>query len=410
MSVAPLNEDDAQIAGASDVAMSALAFEMPSDVIYLDCAAHGPRLRSVADAARAALCEGALPWRPDWERLQCQTERVRRLAARIFAAPSHESCADQHDDAVALIPSAAYGISIAARNLPLARGTSVLVLDGQFPSNTLPWQQRCAEVGARLAVVERGSHGDWTEAVLATLEADDSIRIAALPQVYWQDGERLDLDRIALRTQALGIALVLDLSQSLGALPVDLARWQPQFAVSVGYKWMLGPPGLAYLWVAPAWRSEGVSIEQHWSARDASEVWSRSPAAVVSYARGARRFGAGGVVDAMRLAMAEAAMQQILAWTIERIAGALQQRTRQVQDALAADARPWRWRAGAAHFIGVTPPPCDAGALADRLRAEGVRLTQRGLTLRIAPYLHLDDLALARAMDRVIAAANAAHA
>src|SRR3546814_3159630 len=66
---------------------------------------------------------------------------------------------------------------------------------------------------------------------------------------------------------------VLDLSQSLGALPAGIARWRPDFVASVGYKWLLGPRGLSWLWAAPRWREEGVAIEQHWSARDAGDGW-----------------------------------------------------------------------------------------------------------------------------------------
>ena len=49
----------------------------------------------------------------------------------------------------------------------------------------------------------------------------------------------------------MGAALVLDLTQSIGALLFDVARVRPDFAVAAGYKWMMGPYTLGFLYVAP---------------------------------------------------------------------------------------------------------------------------------------------------------------
>ena len=130
-------------------------------------------------------------------------------------------------DGVAFVPSAAYGMSIAARNTPLARGQSVLVLDDQFPSSVLPWRQRCDEAGAQLVVVRRADGQDWTDAVLHALASDPGIHVLVLPQAHWRDGALLDLDRIAVQVHAREARLVLDLSQSLGVLPVRLDAWRP---------------------------------------------------------------------------------------------------------------------------------------------------------------------------------------
>ena len=217
------------------------AFVAP-DGLYLDCAAHGPPLRGVRAAAMAALQDDSTNWfGTHWRE---RVERLRTLAAQLF---------DGDADALALVPSAAYGLSLAARNLPLQRGEAVLVLDGQFPSNLLPWQQRCVEVGARMVVARRDPRHDWTAAVLRALDKEPGIATLALPHVHWQDGTLLDLTAIANRARQRDARLVLDLSQSLGVLPVDLDAWRPDFVVAVGYKWLLGPYGLAYVWAASHW-------------------------------------------------------------------------------------------------------------------------------------------------------------
>lgn len=378
-----------------DLSHAASAFAMPTGSLYLDSAAQGPCLRSVLAAGHAALDASVAPSALPFEVLEAQIETLRaRAAASLF---------DDDVEGVGLIPSAAYGIATAARNLPLAAGDAVLVLDGQFPSNLLPWQQRCADVGARIVVAVRGDGNDWTQAVLVALEAEPRVRIVALPQAHWHDGALLDLDRIAMRVRDAGAALVLDLSQSLGALPVDLTRWQPDFIAAVGYKWLLGPSGLAWLWASPRWRAEGVAIEQHWSARD-NEVWRCARGHTSRHRPGARRFDAGGVTDPLRVAMADAGLAQVQAWRVSRIArglGALTDTFDRALDAHGLD--DWKTSRHAPHFTALRPPPGVLDAVATAFARERIVCTRRYGLLRIAPHLHVD----ASAMERVAGIAAA---
>jgi selenocysteine lyase/cysteine desulfurase len=369
------------------------AFDLPPGVVYLDTAAHAPMLHSVRDAGVAALEQGNRPWTPDAQAWDARVDRARASAAHWF---------DGDADGIAFIPSAAYGMSTAARNLPLAAGDAVLVLDGQFPSNLLPWQQRTAETCARIVVSRRKPGQGWTDAVLETLDHVD-VRIAALSQAHWHDGALLDMDAIAERAHARGVALVLDLSQSLGVLPADVARWKPEFVVSVGYKWLLGPFGLALLWAAPRWREHGSAIEQHWAARD-DDVWRLDPQAAPGFGRGARRFDAGGVLDPVRLSMFEAAQLRLHQWET-RVRTELAARI----DALDATLREaglgsWNTVAHAPHFTGLRPPTAEFAKVADALRAAGIACTARHGVLRIAPHLHVSMQEIARAV-RVMAAA-----
>ena len=79
-------------------------------------------------------------------------------------------------------------------------------------------------------------------------------------------------DGAVVGARAVGAGLVIDASQSLGASPLNLERVQPDFVTAVGYKWLLGPYGLGYLYVAPKWRESGVPLEQSWIARAGSEA------------------------------------------------------------------------------------------------------------------------------------------
>jgi selenocysteine lyase/cysteine desulfurase len=356
-------------------------FCLPPGVLYLDTAAHAPMLRSVRQAALDALDAGIAPWRltdADWE---ASIGRVRAMAA---------DCFDGDADSVALVPSAAYGIAVAARNLTLARGEAVLLTPGAFPSQALAWQRRSAEVGARIVVAEPLPGESTSDAVLRRLDHDASIRVLSLAQVDWIDGSVLDLDAIAARAQVAGAALVLDLSQSLGASPARIAQWRPAFAVSVGSKWLLGPGGLSYLWCAAPWRDDGAPIEDHWLARDPQAVWKTDLQHAPPFRDGARRFDAGDVAGPQRLAMAEAGLQQIARWRVERIAPALCARAAALREALQAHGlSSWLPATSDAHVLGVRPPPAQLTAVVQELEQAGVVLTVRRGCLRIAPHLHV---------------------
>ncbi|HEX5694713.1 MAG TPA: aminotransferase class V-fold PLP-dependent enzyme [Arenimonas sp.] len=370
------------------------AFVADEGVLYLDCAAQGPRLRSVHDAAMAAMELTARPWNAPPVMPQDLREQLRSRLARLF---------DDDADAIALVPSAAYGLATAARNLPLGPGDEVLVLDGQFPSNLLCWQQRCAEVGAGLRGVRREAGQDWTDAVLAAIADGPRLRIATLPQVRWDDGAVLDLDRITAALQARDIRLVLDLSQSLGVLPVDLARWRPDFVASVGYKWLLGARGLACLWVAPRWRTRGSAIESHWYGRDAGPEWRFALAPATPFAAGARRYDAGGLDGLVPLTMALAAIDQVLDWQPAQIAGALKACTGALDEQLdRAGLSDWRTPGHAPHITALRPPVDRVDRAFKALRQVRIACTNRYGLLRIAPHLHVAPADMARVVEAIV--------
>lgn len=356
------------------------AFVLPGTAIYLDGASKGPRLRRVQQAAHAALDRGAMAWMLPHADVLAQLEGTRQLAADLLFGGDV--------DGVAMVPSAAYGLATAARNLPVQRDQAVLVLDGQFPSNLLAWQQRCADVGAQVVAAIPAPGQTLTDAVLAQLARIPRIAVVTLPQSYWHDGRMLDLDRIAPAVHAAGAALVLDLSQSAGVLPIELARWRPDFVVTVGYKWLMGPIGLAWLWAAPRWRAAGTPIEHHWLARDVGQDWRFPIDAPPPYLPGARRFDAGAINDPVRLVMAAGGLAQLQHWGLARVATALGELTDALDDAL--DARglsEWKTPGHAPHIAGLRVPKDRLEAVAAAFAARGIICSRRDGGLRLAPVL-----------------------
>ncbi|MBM3516499.1 MAG: aminotransferase class V-fold PLP-dependent enzyme [Alphaproteobacteria bacterium] len=370
-------------------------FEIPEDVAYFNCAYVSPLMASVSAAGARGIARKVRPW--ELETIDFFTEAD---AARAAFAPLIGASADD----IAIVPAASYGIALAANNLPLAPGRRIVVLAEQHPSNVLVWRERARATGAELLAIPRPGDGNWTGAVLGAL--DERTAIAALPQCHWTDGGLLDLEPIGARCRAVGAALVLDLTQSCGALPFDVARVRPDFAVSACYKWLLGPYTLGFLYAAPH-RQAGAPIENSHFQR----LQDRSFGGPVTYPEafepGARRYDMGERANFTAMPMAIAAFEQIRAWGLANIAETLAAHTRAIADharsfGLAVPPDPHR----APHFLGIRFPAGLPAELPARLRAAKVFVSVRGGdSLRISPHVWISSGDIARLLDALSAAA-----
>ena len=358
-------------------------FDLPGDVAYLNCAYMSPLLRRAAEVGAAALARKCRPWTISSDDFFADSERARKLFAALLGATA---------DDVAIVPAASYGLALAAANLPLAPGLRILVLAEQFPSNLYTWRELAQRARGAVVTVERPADGDWTGAVLAGL--DERVAIAALPHCHWTDGGLLDLVAIGRRCRAVGSALVLDLTQSLGALPLDLAAVDPDFLVCAGYKWLLGPYSLGYLYVAPRHHG-GRALEQNWIARQGSEDFASLSLNSERYQPGARRFDVGERSNFALLPVSIVALEQLLAWRVAAIAATLAARTQAIAEraaGLGLRATAPERRAG--HFLGLRFPQGVPPGLPEHLAEERVYVSLRGDSLRVTPHLynHQQDL------------------
>ena len=117
----PITDPVDEAALAALLAAAAKKFVPVGDVLPLDCAVQGPRLSSVLEAGQAALAAGTTPWTLSFAEWQARIETLRALAA--------DTLFEGDVDGVAMVPSAAFALATAARNLPLGAGDAVLVLD-----------------------------------------------------------------------------------------------------------------------------------------------------------------------------------------------------------------------------------------------------------------------------------------
>ncbi len=365
-------------------------FQIPRDVVWMNCAQMSPMHRSVAAAGQEAVMRKARPWEAAPIHFVPEIEAVRAAFAKLFNATA---------DAIAIIPACSYGIATAANNIALHPSSKVVVVEEQFPSNRLVWERRCKESGASLVVAPRIASGPEKGAITAPLlEAiDTSTAVVSIGGVHWTDGTPIDLMAVARRVREVGAALVLDLTQSLGAVPFDVAAIDPDYAVAPSYKWLLGPYSLGGLYVAPRnW--DGVPLEEsHMDRKDPAVSFSGG---TPPFADGARRFDMGEKVNFQLMPMLLASLQLVNGLGVDRIEATIGQKTAFLADALAErgfDVPPDHLRSR--HYFGALPPVNAPQDLNDRLAAQQIYLSMRNGKLRLAPHLWTDEEDMARLLE-----------
>lgn len=353
---------------------------MPANVHYLNCAYMSPLSHVVAQA----LTDGALRKQAPWTYRPADffdiSERFRSRAAQLAGVAA---------DTIAIVPSASYGLAIAARNLPLARGQRIVLLADQFPSNVYPWRDLAQKCGAVIDTVQRDAEAAWTGAVLDAIGPDTGI--VAVPHCHWADGRLVDLVAVGRRCREYGAALVLDLTQSLGAMPIDLGEVQPDFAVAACYKWLMAPYGTGLLYVDPR-HHHGEPIEHNWINRGGSEDFARLVDYRDDYQPGARRFDMGEKANPPLLDGAGAGIEFLLEFGVDAIAHTLAAQT----EAIARDAAALGFSSAppeqrGPHFLALGFPAGVPEGLTERLAAKQVHVSLRGTSLRVTPHLYNNE-------------------
>src|SRR5215210_7521835 len=146
-------------------------FEIPEDIVYLNCAYMSPQLRRAREVGERAVSRKSRPWELTPEDFFEGAEEVRALFAQLVGGDA---------GGVAIIPSVSYGISVAAANVPVREGQKIIILENQFPSNVYAWGELAERSGARLVTLPRPEDFDWTLALLE--EIDTNTAVVAVPR------------------------------------------------------------------------------------------------------------------------------------------------------------------------------------------------------------------------------------
>lgn len=283
-------------------------FSIPKDVTYLNCAYMSPLMKSVEKAGIEGIQRKRNPYTISPDDFFHDAEALREEFAKLINI--------REPRRIVIIPSVSYGIANVAKNVLLTDGDKIIVTSEQFPSNYYPWHRLARETRSTLHVVappdsleSRGRK--WNQRILEAIDA--RTRIVSLGHIHWADGTRFDLEQIRKRTRDVGALLIIDGTQSVGALPFDVQHIQPDALVCGGYKWLMGPYSIGLAYYGPYF-DNGKPVEENWINRRNSENFTQLVNYQEDYQSGSLRYEVGEHSNFILVPMMQKALEQINRW------------------------------------------------------------------------------------------------
>ena len=350
-------------------------FELNTDVTYLNCASMSPLLKSARQAGLASLEARATPWNMTSKEWFDDSEILRDLVAKVFQTSSSN---------IAFSPSASYGMAMVAKNIRLKKGQSIVIIEKQFPSNVYVWEDMARKFDLNLLRVKKENDRPLTESILQSIESNTGL--IAIPNCHWMDGAYIDLEKVSKKAKSVGALLVLDLSQSLGALPTNIEKIDPDFAVAAGYKWMLGPYGLGYMYIAPRWQQVWEPLEHSWLVRHNSEDFSKLTDYTQVFKPGAKKFDAGEYLMLNLRPMAIAAVEQILSWGVDKVQSSVKQLTNIIKEYNTSKGIQIPESVG--HIVAIPYGSNDPEKIRKTIAAKNISVSYRDTYIRVSPHLY----------------------
>ena len=360
-------------------------------VAYLNAALQGPMPLAAAREAQTALEWKMHPYRlPDSAYFDLP-DRIREKIARVIGGRPSE---------VAVTTGASAGLAAVAAGIDWKPGDEVLVGRGEFPAHFSTWLRYEQAGRLRVRVVEPGGR---------LISADDYIdsigphtRLISASLVRFDNGARLDAARVARACEKVGAALVLDLSQCAGAINLNIRELGASMAVSSGYKWLLGPYGSGFFWIAEEWIDRLPLGAAYFMALEGARDFHALPSSKLRLAPGARRWDSAETANFTNLAAFDSSLELILRIGTEAIQNWIDTLVAEIIDGLprtkcllACPAE--RERRGPYVCISARNPE-HTTVLYEKLRTAKISVSLRGDALRIAPHIYNTTEDISRVM------------
>ena len=234
-----------------------------------------------------------------------------KLGSIINAAPQQ----------IAIIPSASYGLKSVVNNLPVNNGKYAITVAEEFPSDYYTILNWCKKNDKELKVIsppgslsERGKK--WNDKILETINIDTAVVIISC--IHWTDGTKFDLQKIGERCKEVNALFVVDGTQSVGALPIDVTTYHIDALVCAAYKWLLAPYSIGFAYFSEYF-NQGIPLEDTWMNKSNANDFARLTSYVDGYKPGAARYNVGEFSNFILTPMFNTALGQIIDWKVNLI-------------------------------------------------------------------------------------------
>jgi len=364
-----------------------IEFPWADNTVYLNHASVGPLPERTRKALEEFNRKRAAPFQLPDRDLMTTLAESRRLVAELLGAVPEE---------IALTINTGYGLSLAARALPLQAGDIVLASDREFPANVYPWML-LKDSGIALELAPTTPEGWPDEDYLVDRLRDPRVRVLAVSLVQFSNGYTVDLARLSAATREAGAYLVVDAIQGIGQMPIDVKQTPVDLLSCGAQKWLLSPWGSGFVYVRRELIRNLRPAITGWMAFEGTEDFTRLTQYNDTLRGDARRFELI-TLPYQDFAGMNASLGLLLGLGIENIASHL----RALQEPILA----WAARTGSRivsplgdHGSGIIcVAPADLGPAFRALKSARIVCSMREGAIRLSPHAYntADD------MERVV--------
>jgi selenocysteine lyase/cysteine desulfurase len=380
-------------------------FPLENGLTYLNNASYSPLMKTSREAGIQGID------------VKCSPQNItpqRHFTEHLLLRNQLKQLINCHDsDRIAIFPSVSYGMAIVAANLErlptISSKKTILILEEEFPNDTYAFTRVAEKLNLDIVSISSTSDFEtmgevWNQTILDSINSDTALVV--VPNVHWFYGIVFNLQGISEKCREHGALLVIDGTQSIGAMPFDVQMIQPAAVIVSAYKWVFGPYSIGFGYFGPFF-DDGIPIEESWMNRTNSENFSSLTILDSNYRPLAQRYNMGEFSEFINAPMLLDSVTHLLSWGIDEIQNYSQRITKEPLEALVSmgcqfTAPEYR----SSHLFGLKlPSHCNPADVVRSLKEQKIIVALRGPLLRIAVsvYNDQDDLwKLVRALEREI--------
>lgn len=356
-----------------------------------------PLLKTVEEAGILGIKGKGNPTAISPEDFFTTTELLRKEFAKLIDT--------EEPQRIVVIPSVSYGMATVAKNVRLKKGENVIVMGEQFPSNYYSWKSLTDKNEAELRTIHApegaGRGKAWNENILAAIDAN--TKVVAMAHVHWADGTLYDLKAIRKKTREVGALLIIDGTQSVGALPFSVREIQPDALICAGYKWLFGPYSIGLAYYGAAF-DDGEPLEENWINRADSENFAGLVNYKSTYQPGALRYEVGEHSNFILVPMMLEALRQINLWGPENIQNYCRSISMPALEKLKGSAfnvEDDKYRAQ--HLFGIRAASgINTTRLKQLMEQNQIHVSVRGDAVRVAPHVYNTEKEMTMLIDKIL--------
>lgn len=217
---------------------------------------------------------------------------------------------------VILANSASYGLHLLANGLRWEAGDEILLMQNDFPTDILPWLA-LEKRKVRVRQIKSKDKVITPDELLVNITA--RTKLFCITHVHTFSGYVLEIEKFGEICREKGVRLVVNLSQSLATIPVDLSKWPVDAVVAAGYKWLCGPYGSGFCWIKPDWRDELDYNQAYWISSLSQEELQSQDALRFREEKGARKYDVFGTANFFNFVPFKAAIDYWLEIGVDKV-------------------------------------------------------------------------------------------